>query len=72
LINKKKVCGILQETVFFKNIKFAVIGIGINIDRSPIIYNYPTTYLNFFTNKKLTSFKIYNEIKKNFEIYLKK
>ena len=72
LINKKKVCGILQETVFFKNIKFAIIGIGINIDRSPIIYNYPTTYLNFFTNKKLTSFKIYNEIKKNFEIYLKK
>ena len=72
LINKKKVCGILQETVFFKNIKFAIIGIGINIDRSPNIYNYPTTYLNFFTNKKLTSFKIYNEIKKNFEIYLKK
>ena len=72
LINKKKVCGILQETVFFKNIKFVIIGIGINIDRSPIIYNYPTTYLNFFTNKKLTSFKIYNEIKKNFEIYLKK
>ena len=72
LINKKKVCGILQETVFFKNIKFAIIGIGINIDRSPIIYNYPTTYLNFFTNKKLTSFKIYNEIKKNFESYLNK
>jgi len=72
LINKKKVCGILQETLFFKNNKFAIVGIGINIDRSPIIYNYPTTYLNFFTNKKLTSFKIYNEIKKNFEIYLKK
>jgi len=70
LINNKKVCGILQETVFFKNKKFAIIGIGINIDRSPFIDNYPTSYLNFFTKKKITSFKIYNEIKKNFEKYL--
>jgi birA, biotin-[acetyl-CoA-carboxylase] ligase region len=70
LINKKKVCGILQETVFFKNKKFAIIGIGLNINRSPIIDNYPTTHLNFFSKKKITSFKIYNEIKKNFENYL--
>ena len=72
LINKKKLCGILQETIFYRNKKFAIIGIGINVDRSPIIVNYPTTYVNFYTNKKLTSTKIYNEIKKNFESYLKK
>ena len=72
LINKKKFCGILQETIFYKNKKFAIIGIGINVDRSPIIVNYPTTYVNFYTKKKLTSTKIYNEIKKNFENYLKK
>tara|TARA_Y100000590_G_scaffold260037_1_gene292097 strand:- start:2405 stop:2926 length:522 start_codon:yes stop_codon:yes gene_type:complete len=72
LINNKKVCGILQETIFFKNKKFAIIGIGINIDKSPIIDNYPTTHLNFFLKKKITSFKIYNEIKKNFENYLRK
>ncbi len=71
LINKKKVCGILQETVFHKSRKFAVIGIGVNINSSPIINKYPTTHLNFFTNKNLSSFKIYNEIKKNFENYLK-
>ncbi len=71
LINKKKFCGILQETIFFNNSKFVVIGIGINIDKSPIIINYPTTYVNFFTKKKLSSYKIYNEIKKNFEKYLK-
>ena len=69
LISKKKVCGILQETVFFNNKKFAIIGIGININRSPTINNYSTGYLNFFSNKKITSFKIYNEIKKNFENY---
>ena len=72
LIYNKKVCGILQEIVFFKDKKFAIIGIGINIDRSPVINSYPTTYLNFFLKKKITSFKIYNEIKKNFESFLNK
>ena len=72
LIDKRKVCGILQEILFFKNNKFAIIGIGINVNGSPIIKNYPTTYLNNFTKKKITSFKIYNEIKNNFETYLNK
>ena len=71
LIDQKKVCGILQETIFFKNKKFAIIGIGVNVDKSPIILNYPTTYLNLYSKKKITSFKIYSEIKKNFENYLK-
>ena len=72
LIDKKKVCGILQETIFYNNKKFAIIGIGINVDRSPIIQSCPTTYLNFFTKKRLSSLKIYNEIKNNFENYLEK
>ena len=72
LINNKKECGILQETIFFKNKKLVIVGIGVNIYRSPVIDNYPTTYLNFFSQKKITSFKIYNEIKKNFENYLNK
>ena len=71
LINEKKVCGILQETIFYETKKFAIVGIGINVDRSPIIVNYPTTYVNLHTKKKLTSAKIYNEIKKNFEDYIK-
>ncbi len=72
LINKKKVCGILQETIFFNDKKFVIIGIGINIDRSPDITKYPTTYINLHLKKKITSFKIYNEIKNNFENFLKK
>ena len=71
LINEKKLCGILQETIFYKSKKFIIVGIGINVDRSPIIVNYPTTYVNLYTKKKLTSAKIYNEIKKNFEKYIK-
>tara|TARA_B100000700_G_C14742535_1_gene713690 strand:- start:26 stop:541 length:516 start_codon:yes stop_codon:yes gene_type:complete len=72
MIDKKKVCGILQETIFHNNKKFGIIGIGVNVDRCPKIDYYPTTYLNLYSNKKLTSFKIYNEIKKNFETYLNK
>ena len=53
LINEKKVCGILQETIFYKNKKYVIIGIGINVDRSPIIDNYPTTYLNLYKKKKI-------------------
>ena len=71
LIDKKKICGILQETIFHENKKFVIIGIGINIHRCPDIPGYPTAYLNLFTKKKLTSFKIYNEITNNFEFYLK-
>ncbi len=52
LINNRKVCGILQEIVFFKNNKFAIIGIGVNINHSPNIIGYPTTYINSFTKKK--------------------
>ena len=71
LINNKKICGILQETVFFNNSKFAIIGIGVNINSSPIIKKYPTTYINLFCKKKITILKISKEIKKNFETYLK-
>ena len=53
LINEKKVSGILQETIFYKSKKFAIVGIGINVDRSPIIVNYPTTYVNLHTKKKI-------------------
>ena len=51
LINKKKVCGILQETIFKQNKKYLIVGIGINISRSPKINNYPTTFLNNYSNK---------------------
>ena len=71
MIKKKKICGILQETLFYKNNKYVIIGVGINIDNSPNIIDYPTSYVNQFTKKKITSFQIYNEIKNNFEIYLK-
>ena len=39
LINKKKVCGLLQEVITFNNEKFLIIGIGINVISNPNIKN---------------------------------
>ena len=67
LLNKKKVCGILQEIVFRNNLKYLVLGIGINLINSPDIKNYPTTYLNKYSKKKINKIRILNKIKLNFE-----
>ena len=72
LINKKKVCGILQETIINNDKKFIIIGIGINLKKNPIIKNYPTTNLLEETGLKITRFKLLNVIKKDFEKNLKK
>ena len=67
LINKKKVCGILQETVNKFDRKYLIVGIGINLVKSPNINKYPTISLNKLVNKKLSKSKIEKEIKKIFE-----
>ncbi len=60
LINKKKVCGILQEIKFNNESKFIVIGIGINLIKNPEIKNYPTTNI-----LKETGFKVKKNNQKN-------
>ena len=67
LVNNKKICGILQETVNKKDQKFFVIGIGINIIKSPKIYNYPTTNLYEITGKKFSYKFVANSLKLTFE-----
>ena len=67
LIYKKKVCGILQEIIFKNNVKYLIVGVGINIISSPNIKNYPTTYLNKYSKKKINKIKLINEIKLIFE-----
>jgi len=39
LVNRKKICGILQELITSNNRKFLIIGIGINIVSNPNINN---------------------------------
>jgi len=67
LIYKKKVCGILQEIMFKNNVKYLIVGIGINIISSPDIKNYPTTFLNKYSKKKINKIKLMNKIKLFFE-----
>ncbi len=66
-INRKKVCGILQETLFKNNLKFLIVGIGINIINSPNIGKYETTCLNNYSKKKINKIKLFKEIKLNYE-----
>ena len=70
-VNKKKICGILNETLFYNDLKFLVIGIGINIVNSPNIRDYPTTNLNEITNKTVSKTKLLNKIVKAFDIKIK-
>ena len=44
IIKKKKICGILQETFSNFDNKYLIVGIGINLIRSPNIKNNPYTY----------------------------
>ena len=72
LINKKKICGILQEKVSKLNNKYLIVGIGINLIKNPNFKNYPTTNLSEILNKKVSKNKIEKQIKKIFEVKLNK
>ena len=72
LIDKKKICGILQEKISKLNNKYLIVGIGINIIKNPNLKNYPTTNLSELLNKKVSKNKIEKQLKKIFEIKLSK
>ena len=68
LINKKKICGILQENISKLDKRYLIVGIGINLIKNPNLRNYPTTNLSKLLNKKVSKNKIEKQIKKIFEI----
>ena len=72
LIDKKKICGILQETLTKLDKKYLIVGVGLNLIKSPYIKNYPTTNLNELLNKRVSKIKIENQLKKIFELRLTK
>ena len=71
LINKQKICGILQEIFFNNEEKFLIIGIGLNLVKSPNIKYYKTNYLKNFTNKKIDKLDIFKRITKLYETEIK-
>ena len=72
LINKKKISGILQEIIIKDDKKYLIVGIGINIVKSPNINKYPTTNLLEVVGKKINYKKMVNQLKLIFEKDLSK
>ena len=76
MINKKKVCGILQETVQKNGIKYLIVGIGLNLVKSPNIQGHHTTNLYELTKAKINVNKatkqlmvIYNNFLKSKKVF---
>ena len=66
LVEKKKICGILQEIKFNNKSKFIVIGIGINLIKNPEIKNYPSTNILKETGINVKKYDLIKNIEKNF------
>jgi len=67
LINGKKICGILQESIIKDEQQYLIIGIGINLIKSPYIKDYPTTNLFELIKKKIDKNEFQNKLKSIFE-----
>ena len=67
LINGKKICGILQESIIKDEKQYLIIGIGINLIKSPYIKDYPTTNLFELIKKKIDKNEFQNKLKSIFE-----
>ena len=72
IIQKKKICGILQEKVNKFNNTYLIVGIGINLIKSPLIKRYPTIHLSKLINKHISKKKFEIELKNIFENNLNK
>jgi len=70
LIDKKKICGILQEILKKSNKTYMIVGIGINLIKSPKIKNYPTTSLFEITNNKFNKKHVISRLKNIYENFL--
>jgi BirA family biotin operon repressor/biotin-[acetyl-CoA-carboxylase] ligase len=72
LFEKKKICGILQETIIQASKKFLIVGIGINTNLNPNSSSFSSTSLKQITNKNIDNKKLFNMIKNKYEKFLLK
>ena len=70
LIKKMKISGILQEILIKSGEKFIVIGVGINLIKSPTIKDYLTTNLFDLTGIKITRNNAALKLKKIYETFI--
>ena len=69
-LKKKKICGILQETVTNSERKFLIVGIGINTNLNPKNTSFSSTSLKLVTKKNIDNKKLFIMIKKKYEKFL--
>jgi BirA family transcriptional regulator, biotin operon repressor / biotin---[acetyl-CoA-carboxylase] ligase len=72
LYNKKKVCGILQEIVIYKDKTFLIVGIGLNTNFDLKNKAFLSTSLKKIMDKDIDNNKILNKIKNIYEKFLPK
>ena len=72
-LNGKKICGLLQEVITMENKKYLIVGIGLNIESNPNIYNeYRATNILFETKKKPAIKEVVNLIISSYENFFSK
>ena len=71
LINKKKICGILQENIQKNEVNYLIVGVGLNLIKNPKIRDYQTTNLYDLTKKKINVKKISFNLKCIYENFLR-
>ena len=70
LFSKKKICGILQETITYGKKKFLIVGMGINTNFNPNIKSFSSTCLKYIINRNIDNNKLLYIIKKNMKNFL--
>jgi len=70
LINNMKISGILQETLSKSGKTFIIVGVGINLIKSPHTKNYLTTSLFDLTGIKITPNDAVLKLKKIYETFI--
>ena len=70
--SNKKICGILQEVVNYKDKRFLIVGIGINTNLNPKNKGFLSTSLKKIMNKNVDNNKVLKNIKIIYEKFLTK
>ena len=70
LIKKRKVCGILQEIISYKNKNYLIVGVGINTFVSPGSRNFNSTSLLKCSKTKITNREILMKTKQSYEKFI--
>jgi len=72
LMNKKKICGILQEVITKNNLNYLIIGTGINLIKNPKISDSETTNIYKETNVNIKKEIIIKKIIHSYESFFEK